>query len=58
MEEAQAEISQLKKIDITQINRWLVEPSLHMQSIILENKKIEERLPQLENQLYNFEAND
>jgi len=28
MEEAQAEILQLKQIDITQINKWLVKPNL------------------------------
>jgi hypothetical protein len=36
MEEAQAEISQRKQVDIIQINRWLVEPSLHLQSIVSE----------------------
>jgi hypothetical protein len=30
MEEAHAEILQLKQIDITQINRWLVKPSLQL----------------------------
>jgi hypothetical protein len=30
MEEAQDEILQLKEIDITQINRWLVKPSLKL----------------------------
>jgi hypothetical protein len=33
MEEAQAEILQLKQIDITQINKWIVNPSLQLQSI-------------------------
>jgi len=33
MEEVQVEILQLKQIDITQINRWLVRPSLKLQSI-------------------------
>jgi hypothetical protein len=28
MEEAQTEISQIKHVDIIQINRWLVKPSL------------------------------
>jgi hypothetical protein len=58
MEEAQAEISQIKQVDIIQINRWLVKPSLQLQSIVLEDRRMEERLPQLENKLYIFEANN
>jgi hypothetical protein len=33
MEEARAEILQLKQIDITQINKWIVNPSLQLHSI-------------------------
>jgi hypothetical protein len=58
MEEVRAEILQLKQIDITQINRWLVKPSLQLQSIYLEDRRMEDRLPHLENKLYIFEAND
>jgi hypothetical protein len=38
MEEAQAEISQIKQIDIMQINRWLVNPSLQIHSIVSEDR--------------------
>jgi hypothetical protein len=58
MEEAQAEISQIKQVDIIQINRWLVKPNLQLQSIVSEDRRMEERLPQLENKLYIFEANN
>ena len=58
MEEAQAEILQLKQVDITQINRWLVKPSLQLQSIASEDRRMENRLPQLENKLYDFEENE
>ena len=58
MEEAQAEISQIKHVDISLIDRWLVKPNLQLQSIISEDRRIEERLPQLENKLYIFEANN
>jgi hypothetical protein len=58
MEEARAEILQLKQIDITQIDRWLVKPSLQLQSIASEDRRMEDRLPHLENKLYIFEAND
>jgi hypothetical protein len=58
LEEAQDEISHLKQIDITQIDRWLVRPNLQLQSITLEDRRMEDRLPQLEKKLYIFEAND
>jgi hypothetical protein len=54
MEEAQTKISQIKQVDIIQINRWLVNPSLQLQSIFSEDRRMEERLPQLENKLYIF----
>jgi hypothetical protein len=54
MEEAQDEISQIKQVDIAQIDRWLVKPNLQLQSIISEDRWIEERLPQLEKKLYIF----
>jgi hypothetical protein len=58
MEEARDEILQLKHIDITQINRWLVSPSLQLQSTYSKYMRMEDRLPHLENNLYTFEAND
>jgi hypothetical protein len=58
MEEARAEILQLKQIDITQIDRWLVKPNLQLQSIFSEDRRIEGKLPHLEKKLYMFEAND
>jgi hypothetical protein len=58
MEETQAEISQINQVDIAQIDRWLVKPNLQLQSIISEDRRIEERLPLLENKLYTFEANN
>jgi hypothetical protein len=52
MEEARIEILQLKQIDITQIDRWLVNPSLQLQSIASKDKRMEDSLPHLENKLY------
>ena len=40
MEEAQAEISQIKHVDIAQIDRWLVKPNLQLQSIISKDRWI------------------
>jgi hypothetical protein len=58
MEEFWAKILQLKQIDITQINKWIVNPILRLQSIYLESRRMEDRLPDIENKLYTFEAND
>jgi 3-methyladenine DNA glycosylase Tag len=54
LEEAQVEISQLKQVDITQIDRWLVKPNLQLESMTSEDKRMEDRLPQLEKKLYIF----
>jgi hypothetical protein len=54
MEEAQVEISQIKQDDIIEINRWLVKPSLQLQPIVSEDRRMEERFPQLEKKLYIF----
>jgi hypothetical protein len=54
MEEAQVEISQIKHVDIAQIDIWLVKPNLQLQYIISEDRRMEERLPQLEKKLYIF----
>ena len=58
LEEAQDEISQLKQVDIAQIDRWLVKPNLKLQSMTSEDKRIEDRLPQLQKKFYLFEAKD
>jgi hypothetical protein len=47
MEEDWAKIFQLKQIDTTQIDRWLVKPNLHLQSIISEDRRMEDKLPHL-----------
>jgi hypothetical protein len=58
MEEARVEILQLKQVDLTQINKSIVNPSLRLQSISLEAKRIEDRIPHIEKKLYTFEANN
>jgi hypothetical protein len=58
MKETRAEILQLKQIDITQMHKWIVGPSLQLQSTYLEDKRMEDRVPHLEKKLYTFEAND
>jgi hypothetical protein len=58
MEEARAEIQQLKQVDLTQINKWIVNPNLQPQSITLESRRMEDRLTHIEKKLYTFEANN
>jgi hypothetical protein len=58
MEEAQAKILQLKQVDLTLINKWIVNPSLRLQSLSLEASKMEDKLPHIERKFYTFEAND
>jgi len=41
------EISQLKEIDVTQIDRWLVRPNLRLQSFEFVDKVIEDQLPKI-----------
>jgi hypothetical protein len=41
------EISQLKEIDVTLIDRWLVKPNLKLQSSRFVGKGIEDRIPKI-----------
>ena len=52
------EISQLKEIDVTLIDRWLVKPNLKLQSIKFVDKGIEDRLLKIQRKFYLFEAKD
>jgi hypothetical protein len=54
--EAELEISQLKQLDITQMDNWLINPNLQLQSTKFEKGKIEDRLPKIQRKLYVFEA--
>jgi hypothetical protein len=54
----QVELSQIAQVDITQIDIWLIKPNLQLLSIIIEDRKIGERLPQLEKKCYMFKEND
>jgi hypothetical protein len=58
MEEARAEILQLKQVDLTLMNKWIVNPSLRLQSLSLEARRVEDKLPHIERKFYTFEAND
>jgi hypothetical protein len=56
--EIQLEISQLKEMDITLIDKWLVKPILKFQSIKFAGKEIEDHLPETQRKFLLFEAKD
>jgi hypothetical protein len=56
--EIQLEISQLKEMDITLIDKWLVKPNLKFQSIKFAGKEIEDQLPKTQRKFFVFEAKD
>jgi hypothetical protein len=57
-DEAHLEISQLKQLDITQIDKWLIKPNLRLQWMKCEKEKIEDRLSKIQRKMYVFEAKD
>jgi hypothetical protein len=57
-EEARTTIQQMNQIDLIQINKWIVYPNLQLQATSLGVKKIQDRLPHIENKLYIFEENE
>jgi len=56
--EFQMKISQLKEMDVTLTEGWLVKPNLKFQSINFTGKGIEYRLPETQRKFYLFEAKD
>jgi hypothetical protein len=56
--EFQMEISQLKEMDVTLIDKWLVKPKLKLQSIKFVGKEIEHQLLETQRKFYLFEAKD
>jgi hypothetical protein len=58
MEEQQVEISQISQVDMTQMDKWLVQPSLQLCSIIAEDRQVGKSLPQLAKNCYTLEASD
>ena len=56
-EEALMTIQNINQIDLTQISKWIVNPSLQLQVISQGEKRIQEKLPRVERKLYTFEAN-
>jgi hypothetical protein len=58
LSEIQIEISQLREMDVTLIDRFLVEPNLKLQSIKFADKGVEDRLSKIKIKVYLFEEKD
>jgi hypothetical protein len=58
LSEIQMEISQLRKIDVTLMDRLLVEPNLKLQSVKFTDKGVDDRLSKIQRKVYLFEARD
>jgi hypothetical protein len=58
LSEIQMEIPQLRKMDVTLIDRLLVEPNLKLQSIKFADKGVDDRLSKIQRKVYLFEARD
>ena len=58
LDEIQIEISQIKVIDVTQINKWMVKLNLKLQTIVFTGKIVDDHLPRLQRKFFLFEAKD
>jgi hypothetical protein len=57
VEKEQVELSQMSQVDIAQVDKWLIKPSVRLWSIITEDRQVEKILPQLAKNCYTFEPN-
>jgi hypothetical protein len=58
LEEKKAEIPNIKLINITEINKWMVTSSLRLKTVKFTERMIESRLPELQRKFFSFEANE
>jgi hypothetical protein len=58
LEEKKEEISNIKLINITEINKWMVSSSLRLKTVKFTERMIESRLPELQRRFFSFEANE
>jgi hypothetical protein len=58
LEEKKAEISNIKLINVTEINKWMVTSSLKLKTVKFTERMIESRLPELQRRFLSFEANE
>jgi hypothetical protein len=58
LEEIKVEIPQIKVINVTQIDKWIVMPNLKIQTIKFTRKIIKDCLPELQRKFFLFEEKD
>jgi hypothetical protein len=58
LEEKKEAISNIKLINITEINKWMVTSSLKLKTVKFTERMIESRLPELQKKFFSFEANE
>jgi hypothetical protein len=56
VEKVKVEISKISQVDMVQVDKWLVQPSLQLCSIIMEDRQVGKMFPQLAKSCYTFEA--
>jgi hypothetical protein len=56
--ERKAEISNIKLVNIAEINKWMVVSSLKLENVKFTEKTIEGQLPDLQRRFFSFEANE
>jgi hypothetical protein len=57
-ERESAEISQITRTNINQIDKWIIKLSVQLFSINAKDQQVEGKLPQLVKDCYTFEANN
>jgi hypothetical protein len=58
LEERKSEISNIKSINITEIEKWMITSSSKLEKIKFTEKTIESQLPGLQRRFFSFEANE
>jgi hypothetical protein len=58
LEEKKVEIPNIKLINITKINKWMVTSTLRLKTVKFTERMIESRLPELQRRFFSFEANE
>ena len=58
LEEKKAEISNIKLINIIEINKWMVTSNLKLKTVKFTERMIKSQLPELQKRFFSFEANE
>jgi hypothetical protein len=58
LEERKAEISNIKLVNITEINKWMVNSNLKLKTMKFIESMIESRLLEIQRRFFSFEANE